>query len=76
MNVLRYRTEIVVAADRYVALQLPGSFPEGRAIVTVHIREGAESESIDPNDREDADHEDMEWWEEFEGEGDGGPAAV
>ena len=35
ITLLRYRTEIVVPPDRYVCLQLPAHFPEGRATVTV-----------------------------------------
>ncbi len=62
---MRYQTEIFVAADRYVCLQLPTYLPEGRAIVTVTVAtddlEGPESEAED-------DRHDIEWWDEFDDE--------
>jgi hypothetical protein len=62
--VRRYRTEIVIAADRAVSLQLPLAFPEGRAVVVVEVELPDQSESgaadFDP------DRQDIEWWEEFE----------
>ncbi|WP_435005238.1 hypothetical protein P12x_003133 [Tundrisphaera lichenicola] len=64
---MRYRTEIFVAADRYVCLQLPGYLPEGRAIVTVHVEENRGSE-LDPRSGDEPDRSDVEWWEEFDEE--------
>jgi len=61
---IRYQTEIVVPPDRYVALQLPPDLPEGRAIVTVVVQTALESESVAAED--DAESQDIEWWEEFE----------
>ena len=58
----RYRTEIVIPPDRMITLHLPTHFPEGRAIVIVHAEEPPSSLPRDP----DEDHEDIEWWEEFE----------
>lgn len=65
MTVLRYRTEIVVSRDRYVCLQLPGHFPEGLARVTVSYLDP--SRTVTPDDPE-PDGDDIEWWEEFDGE--------
>jgi hypothetical protein len=69
---LRYRTEIVVPADRFLSLQLPPGFPEGPAAVTVHVHyEPADAESGAADDRpadDDPDREDIEWWDEFEEE--------
>jgi hypothetical protein len=66
--VLRYRTEILIPADRYVCLQLPPDLPEGRAVVTVQFVDAApEPSTLTGADREiDPDHEDIEWWEEFD----------
>ena len=64
----RYRTEIVVAPDRFVSLRLPDGFPEGRAIVTVDARPDEDPPprlDHEPN-ATDPDREDIEWWEEFE----------
>ncbi len=62
---MRYRTEIFVAADRYVCLQLPDYLPEGRAIVTVTV----ESEVSPGRGAEvDDDRHDIEWWDEFDDE--------
>ncbi|WP_422926038.1 hypothetical protein [Singulisphaera sp. PoT] len=62
-----YRTEVVIPADRYIYVQLPERFREGRAIVTVHIQE--DDSYLDPHDVDmDDDHLDIEWWEEFEGD--------
>jgi hypothetical protein len=65
-NVPRYRTEVVVPADRYVCLQLPPHFPEGVATVTVHVHGPPESDRPGPAEEPDPDREDIEWWEEFE----------
>ena len=62
----RYRTEIVIPPDRYVGLQLPAHLPEGRAIVTVVVQEPEAAEAGWPE--AEADRQDIEWWEEFEGE--------
>lgn len=78
---LRYRTEIVIPADRYVCLRLPDHLPEGRAFVTVDFADlEAPTTAVLGETQpfhEDADREDIEWWEEFdEGGGDAaGPAA-
>ncbi|MFO0909292.1 MAG: hypothetical protein U0794_13230 [Isosphaeraceae bacterium] len=69
-----YRTEIVVPPDRYVYLQLPPDFPLGNAEVVV--RHGVSSElavstegdsSTSPAAGE-AEGDDIEWWEEFDGD--------
>jgi hypothetical protein len=69
-----YRTEIVIPVDRYVCLQLPEHLPEGRATVTVQFQ-GPEPDPVEPPGAvkagaavNDPDVEDIEWWEEFEGE--------
>jgi hypothetical protein len=62
---MRYQTEIHVSTDRYVCLQLPSFFPEGRATVTVTValdgRPIAEATAGD-----EADRQDIEWWDEFD----------
>ena len=73
---LRYRTEIVVPADRYVCLRLPDDLPEGHAIVTVDYTASSPAHSLAPASPHpgiepvdgDADREDIEWWEEFDGD--------
>jgi hypothetical protein len=60
----RYRTEIVIPHDRTVILQLPQHLPEGRAVVIVQVEEATASQTQD----HDVDHQDIEWWEEFEGD--------
>jgi hypothetical protein len=64
--VLRYRTEIVVAGDRFVCLQLPEQFPPGLAVVTVLVNDPLLAAEPEPRDVADPDREDIEWWEEFE----------
>jgi hypothetical protein len=64
---MRYQTEIHVSADRYVCLQLPSYFPEGRATVTITV-EAPEAESAGLPAGEDVDRQDIEWWEEFDEE--------
>lgn len=59
----RYRTEIVIPADRFVSLQLPDDLPEGRAIVTVWVEDPEAPGDPDP------DRQDIEWWDEFDDEG-------
>lgn len=64
---MRYQTEIHVSADRYVCLQLPSYFPEGRATVTVTVEAG-HAEPAGSHPGEDTDRQDIEWWEEFDEE--------
>ncbi len=61
----RYSTEIVIPADRFVAVQLPEDLPDGPAVLAVYVKEETDeerpwTEDIDP------DRQDIEWWEEFE----------
>ena len=62
----RYRTEVMIAADRYVCLQLPPDLPTGRATVIVLIDEPAERPQDPTAAADDVDHDDVEWWEEFD----------
>jgi predicted HD phosphohydrolase len=64
---MRYQTDVHVSADRYVCLQLPTYFPEGRAVVTVTIETEA-SPSASQASSEEVDREDIEWWDEFDEE--------
>jgi hypothetical protein len=66
-----YRTEFVVPPDRYICIQLPPDLPEGRATITVTVHAPAPVDPAAPSDRgdepsRDLDHQDIEWWEEFE----------
>lgn len=61
----RYRTEILIPPDRYVGLQLPSHLPVGRAMVTVTIVE-PEATEVSAWPDADPDHQDIEWWDEFE----------
>lgn len=64
----QYRTEVLIPPDRYVCLQLPTHLPPGPAMVTVliHAAEGLEAATAaEP----DPDHQDIEWWDEFEEDG-------
>jgi hypothetical protein len=68
-----YRTEFIVPPDRYLCLQLPSHLPEGKVTVTVTVGGPATSgdgggPGMEPDSgREgDQDHQDIEWWEEFE----------
>ena len=64
---MRYQTEIHISPDRYVCLQLPSYFPEGRAVVVVTIElEGALATGLATG--EEPDRQDIEWWDEFEDE--------
>ncbi len=63
----RYQTEIVIPPDRYVCLQMPATFPEGTAIVTVLADEPDGSAAVPPREV-DPDRQDIEWWDEFEDE--------
>ena len=64
---MQYRTEIHVADDGYVCLQLPDFVPRGRATVTVTFAEPEDrGEDRDPrrfDDGDDDDRDDIEWWE-------------
>lgn len=66
---MQYRTEIHVAADRYVCLQLPDYIPPGRATVVVNVVAAAEHPEDDPRAAEDNAGE-VEWWDEFDAEDD------
>ncbi len=69
----RYRTEIVIPADRFVCLQLPDDMPEGLAIVLVRVEgpgddgDGDGDGDSDPPAEGDPDREDIEWWDDFDG---------
>ena len=65
---MQYRTEIHIAPDRYVCLQLPDFIPEGRATVTVSITLDAERVPLEFTSERESDANDIEWWEEFDGE--------
>ena len=60
---MTYRTEIHVAPDRYVCLQLPDFVPSGKAVVTVSFVE-AEEDDARPFDEPDDDRQDIEWWDD------------
>jgi hypothetical protein len=62
--VRRYSTEIVIPADRFVALQLPDDLPEGPAVLSISVQEPEDGDGR--NDDADPDRQDIEWWEEFE----------
>ena len=62
----RYRTEILIPPDRTVVLQLPASLPEGWATVTIHASEPDKAD----HPESDPDHQDIEWWDEFDEETD------
>jgi hypothetical protein len=59
--VLRYTTEIVIPADRYVCLQLPEGLAPGPATLTIVCHDPTPAES-----EEEPEADDVEWWEEFE----------
>jgi hypothetical protein len=61
----RYRTEIEIPEDRYVCLHLPAHLPVGRATVTVVFHDAPPAAMLNPDPLE-PDHEDIEWWEEFD----------
>lgn len=63
----RYRTEIVIPPDRYVCIQLPAYLPEGRAVITVVVHE-PEADDRAPGREGDPDRQDVEWWDEFDGD--------
>ncbi|GAC1463336.1 MAG: hypothetical protein NVSMB9_00690 [Isosphaeraceae bacterium] len=67
-----YRTEIVIAADRYLCLQLPAHVPTGTARVTIEFTSPSQV-GKSPIETEEPDREDIEWWDEFEEEA--GPTA-
>lgn len=62
----RYRTEIIIPPDRYVCLQLPPGVPEGRATVTVYFNEPDDEPVRTPSTHAGEDHDDVEWWDEFD----------
>ena len=64
---MRYETEIHVSGDRYVCLQLPSYFPEGKATVVVRVDLEHGPTSGHPSG-DDADRQDIEWWDEFDEE--------
>ena len=65
---MQYRTEIHVADDRYVCLQLPDFIPAGRATVTVSVTPTDDAPGPDREDETDA--RDVEWWDEFDADDD------
>jgi hypothetical protein len=67
---MRYRTEILISPDRYVCLQLPTYLPEGRAVVTVIVQE-PDSYEQGTTGEADPDRQDIEWWDEFDGDASG-----
>ena len=67
---MQYRTEIHVADDRYVSLQLPDYIPPGRAIVVVSVVAPADDPGADAGRADEADDEAVEWWDEFDAEDD------
>jgi hypothetical protein len=73
INVSHYRTEFIVPPDRYLCLQLPPHLPEGKVTVTVTVESAPASphepvQFMKPDSGRDGDpdHQDIEWWEEFE----------
>ena len=65
----RYRTEIHIPADHAILLHLPAHLPEGRATVTVVVAEEEEAAGAEAFAAEvDLEGQDIEWWEEFDGE--------
>lgn len=64
---MQYRTEIYVATDRYVCLQLPDYVPQGRAVVTVSFDDDARDEPGSHVDADD-DRQDIEWWDDLDDE--------
>ena len=63
---MQYRTEIHIAPDRYVCLQLPDFIPAGRAMVTVSVMVGEDETGLNPF-HDETDGPDIEWWDEFDG---------
>jgi hypothetical protein len=64
---MRYRTEILIPPDRYVCVQLPAYLPEGRAVITVTVHE-RETDDQGHLNESDPDRQDIEWWNEFDGD--------
>lgn len=60
----KYRTQIVIPPDRVVVLHLPSQLREGHATITVQIDEPDSHHEHE----HDPDHQDIEWWEEFDDE--------
>jgi hypothetical protein len=77
--VSHYRTEFIVPPDRYLCLQLPSHLPEGKVTVTVTVgtlalpldETGPTTKPVSDRDG-DLDHQDIEWWEEFDQDEDRG----
>jgi hypothetical protein len=72
--VRRYRTEVVIPADRSIVLHLPQDLPEGRATIVVQVEDdsdGTDSLGLGEDELGDVlglNRHDIEWWEEFEDE--------
>lgn len=68
----RYRTEILIPADRHIHIQLPDQWPEGLARLIIEVVDPEPAQSTQSADREfnSLDSHDMEWWEEFDEEAD------
>ena len=70
----RYRTEVIIPADRTIILHLPADLPEGPATILVHVEDPADasdplaSGDDDLGDALGLNRHDIEWWEEFEDE--------
>lgn len=62
---IRYQTEVVVPPDRYLCIQLPPTIVEGRATVIVLV-EDPEPVEVAVGIESELDHQDIEWWEEFD----------
>jgi hypothetical protein len=60
--VRRYRTQILIPADRTVVMQLPLNIPEGWATVTIQVQEPHDADYHEA----DPDRQDIEWWDEFD----------
>lgn len=62
----QYRTEVIIAEDRYVCLQLPAHLPKGRALVTVMVVSSEDLDDPGPAPDLDHDRQDIEWWDELD----------
>lgn len=63
----RYKTEIVIPDDRFIAIQLPDALPRGRAVVIVECEDPLLLSASDENgDESDLDGNDIEWWDDFD----------
>lgn len=70
----QYRTEVVIPPDRALVIHLPDQFPAGRATVTIVLHDSGSTSSAESES--DDDHQDIEWWEEFEDEGESLPPST